>query len=276
MNIPRILSIAGSDSGGGAGIQADIKTATSLGCHAMTAITAITAQNTMGVNGIQSIDNSIISSQIDAVFSDIGVDAVKLGMLANAEIVENVAHSLKKWQPEFIVVDPVLRATSGAELGGDDVIVALKKFLFPIATLITPNLFEVSALLGRQVERPSDLVEAGAELLKMGSKAVLLKGGHLSESFKDLVDVLVYSENEQLVVHQFSHPRIETNNTHGTGCTLSTAIACYLAKNVQLQEAVRSGIDYVQSGLLQGKALSLGSGHGPLWHMHEHFKLIND
>ena len=275
MNTPRILSIAGSDSGGGAGIQADIKTATSLGCHAMTAITAITAQNTLGVSAIQAIEDPIIRAQIDAVFSDIGVDAVKLGMLANSEIVRVVSCAMNKWSPKYLVVDPVLRATSGAELGGDDVIIAMKSDLFPIATLITPNLFEASTILGRPITLVTQLVDAGRELLNFGSKAVLIKGGHLEEGLEELVDVLVYFEGDRLIVREYRHPRIQTKNTHGTGCTLSTAIAAFLAKNLPLEVAVGEGINYVQSGLLQAKQLSLGGGHGPLWHMHEHIKLDN-
>ncbi len=275
MNIPRILSIAGSDSGGGAGIQADIKTATSLGCHAMTAITAITAQNTLGVSAIQPIDNSVLEAQIEAVFNDIGVDAVKVGMLANSEIVKVVSESMSRWNPNYLVVDPVLRATSGAELGGDDVIHALKKYLFPIATLITPNLFEASAILGRSITLVSQLEEASRELLQFGSKAVLLKGGHLDNALDEIVDVLVFREQEKIIVREYRHSRIKTNNTHGTGCTLSTAIASLLAQNLTLEIAVEKGIEYVQGGLIQAKQLTLGAGHGPLWHMHEHIKLIN-
>lgn len=275
MNIPRILSIAGSDSGGGAGIQADIKTATSLGCHAMTAITAITAQNTLGVSAIQPIDNSVLEAQIEAVFNDIGVDAVKVGMLANSEIVKVVSESMSRWNPNYLVVDPVLRATSGAELGGDDVIHALKKYLFPIATLITPNLFEASAILGRSITLVSQLEEASRELLQFGSKAVLLKGGHLDNALDEIVDVLVFREQEKIIVREYRHSRIKTNNTHGTGCTLSTAIASLLAQNLTLEIAVEKGIEYVQGGLIQAKQLTLGAGHGPLWHMHKHIKLIN-
>lgn len=273
MNIPRILSIAGSDSGGGAGIQADLKTASALGCHAMTAITAITAQNTLGVTAIQPVENSVLQAQIDAVFSDIGVDAVKLGMLANSDIVKVVADAMEKWQPKYLVVDPVLRATSGADLGGDDVVNSMKEILFPLATLITPNLFEASAILKRPITKVSEMEEAGQDLLKFGSKAILLKGGHLEGELEELVDVLVYLNDGKIHIRHYSHTRVKTNNTHGTGCTLSTAIASLLAQGLPLEDAVGRGIDYVQAGLIQAINLKLGAGHGPLWHMHEHIKL---
>ena len=273
MNIPRILSIAGSDSGGGAGIQADLKTASALGCHAMTAITAITAQNTLGVTAIQPVENSVLQAQIDAVFSDIGVDAVKLGMLANSDIVKVVADAMEKWQPKYLVVDPVLRATSGADLGGDDVVNSMKEILFPLATLITPNLFEASAILKRPITKVSEMEEVGRDLLKFGSKAILLKGGHLEGELEELVDVLFYLNDGKIHIRHYSHPRVKTNNTHGTGCTLSTAIASLLARGLPLEDAVGRGIDYVQAGLIQAINLKLGAGHGPLWHMHEHIKL---
>lgn len=271
--IPRILSIAGSDSGGGAGIQADLKTMTALGCHAMTAITAITAQNTLGVTAIQPIDLSVVRAQIDAVFSDIGVDSVKVGMLANAEIVHAVSESMQKWKPQYLVVDPVLRATSGADLGGDGVVDSMVDELFPLATLITPNLFEASAILGRSITKANQLVDAGKDMIAKGVKAVLLKGGHLEDDLAELVDVLVYQDKQEIKVREYCHPRIETKNTHGTGCTLSSAIASYLAQGFELEDSVGKGIDYVQAGLRGASSLKLGAGHGPLWHMHEHIQI---
>lgn len=273
MTIPRILSIAGSDSGGGAGIQADLKTMTALGCHAMTAITAITAQNTLGVTAIQAIDIPVVQAQIDAVFSDIGVDGVKVGMLASPEIVQAVAQSMQKWKPNYLVIDPVLRATSGADLGGDGVVESMITELFPIATLITPNLFEVSALLGRSVTQVDQLFQAGKDLVELGAKAVLLKGGHLEGDLKELIDVLLYQSEHGIKVREYSHPKIDTKNTHGTGCTLSSAITSYLAQALSLEDAVGMGIDYVQAGLKHAINLEIGSGHGPLWHMHPHIPI---
>jgi hydroxymethylpyrimidine/phosphomethylpyrimidine kinase len=274
MKISKILSIAGSDSGGGAGIQADLKTMTALGCHAMSAVTAITAQNSLGVTAIQPIDIPIVQAQIDAVFSDMGVDAVKVGMLANAEIVNAVVQSMQKWKPNYLVVDPVLRATSGADLGGDGVVEIMIKELFPIATLITPNLFEASAILGQSITQADQLVDAGKAMIALGVKAVLIKGGHLEGNLQELVDVLVYQDPEEGVrIREYRHSRIETKNTHGTGCTLSSAIASYLAQGMSLEEAVGQGVDYVQAGLKGAKGLQIGSGHGPLWHMHSHIQL---
>lgn len=280
--IPKILSIAGSDSGGGAGIQADLKVITALGGFGMTAITAITAQNTMGVTRIQDIDADVIEAQIDAVVNDIGVDAIKIGMLASPKIVKTVAACIRKHSIAHIILDPVLMATSGASLGGDDTAKTMVAELFPLATLITPNLYEASILLGRPVSRVTDFADAAQELLQMGPKAVLLKGGHLGGEPSEIVDYLVWHDQrdgEPIISHQaFTHPRIPTVNTHGTGCSLSAAIATYLADRHDLRHSVAKAISFVTAAIEAGQWLDIGQGPGPLWHMHDFYptQLPND
>ena len=273
--IPKVLSIAGSDSGGGAGIQADLKVITALGGFGMTAVTAITAQNTMGVTRIQDIDLDVIEAQIDAVVTDIGVDVVKIGMLASPAIVKTVARCLKKHQIKRIVLDPVLRATSGASLGGDDTARTMVAELFPMAELITPNLHEASILLGRSIHETSQFKEAAEELLAMGPKAVLMKGGHLEGEPKELMDYLIWhdiKDDKPVVLHQaFVHPRIPTLNTHGTGCSLSSAIATYLADRHDLKHSVAKAISFVSAAIEAGQRLDIGKGPGPLWHMHDFY-----
>jgi hydroxymethylpyrimidine/phosphomethylpyrimidine kinase len=264
----RVLSIAGSDSGGGAGIQADLKTITAYGGHGMTAVTAITAQNTLGVSGIQAIDPSLIVQQIEAVFDDIGVDVVKIGMLASPEIVQSVANVLKRYQAKHIVLDPVLIATSGASLGGSDTGLAMIKAFAGLATIITPNLFETGVLLNRTVGHTDEMLTAAQDLANKMSCAVLVKGGHLPGD--QIVDVLIYKKDGQWQKHQYQHEKIKTNNTHGTGCTLSTAIACELAQGREISVAVGGAIDYLQGALEAAKNLSLGQGPGSLWHMHKY------
>jgi len=264
----RVLSIAGSDSGGGAGIQADLKTITAYGGHGMTAVTAITAQNTLGVSGIQAIDSSLIVQQVEAVFDDIGVDVVKIGMLASPEIVQSVAAVLKRYQPKHIVLDPVLIATSGASLGGSDTGLAIIKAFTGLATIITPNLFETGVLLNRSVGDVDEMLAAAQDLANKMSCAVLVKGGHLPGD--QIVDVLINKKDGQWQKHQYQHKKINTKNTHGTGCTLSTAIACELAQGREISLAVGGAIDYLQGALEAAKNLSLGQGPGTLWHMHKY------
>jgi len=273
--IPKVLSIAGSDSGGGAGIQADLKVITALGGFGMTAITAITAQNTMGVSRIQDIDVDVIEAQIDAVVSDIGVDAVKIGMLASPAIVKTVAACLKKHRIRTIVLDPVLRATSGASLGGDDTAHTMVAELFPLATIITPNLYEASTLLGRTIHAVEQFKGAAEELLALGPRAVLIKGGHLEGEPDELVDYLIWHDRKDdmpVVLHkEFRHPRIPTINTHGTGCSLSSAIATYLADRHDLSHSVAKAISFVSAAIESGQHLEIGQGPGPLWHMHDFY-----
>ena len=202
----RVLSIAGSDSGGGAGIQADLKTITAYGGHGMTAVTAITAQNTLGVTGIQAVDTAIILQQIEAVFDDIGVDAVKIGMLASPEIVQTVAQILTRYRPKHIVLDPVLIATSGASLGGSDTGRAIISAFTGLATIVTPNLFEAGVLLGRRVDNQEDMHAAARDLANQMSAAVLVKGGHLAGH--EIIDQLVFKKNDQWQEQSFSHPNL--------------------------------------------------------------------
>ena len=275
VQIPKVLTIAGSDSGGGAGIQADLKVITALGGYGMTAITAITAQNTVGVSRIQDIDLDVVEAQIDAVFLDIGVDIVKIGMLASPEIVRIVAAALKRHGAKRIVLDPVLRATSGASLGGDDTAQAMIKELFPMAMLVTPNLEEASLLLGRELMGPQDFKLAAEELLDMGPQAVLIKGGHLDATHTQLTDFLMWRTLEDglevVQSKEFKHYRVNTANTHGTGCSLASAIATYLAGDHDLSHAVAKAISYVEAGLEAGRFLNIGEGPGPLWHMHDFY-----
>ena len=280
VKIPKVLTIAGSDSGGGAGVQADLKVMSSLGAYGMTVITAITAQNTLGVMRIQDIELDVIKAQIDAVLGDIGADTVKIGMLASPEIVEVVALSLRAHGVKQIVLDPVLRATSGASLGGDDTAQAMIEYLFPLATVITPNLDEASLLLGREVSRPEEFKVAAEELLEMGPQAVLIKGGHLDAKHTQLTDLLLWRSLEDgleiIQSKEFRHYRVPTENTHGTGCSLSAAIATYLADGHDLMHAVAKAIAYVEAGLEAGRFLSIGEGPGPLWHMHAFYPTALD
>ena len=275
IQIPKVLTIAGSDSGGGAGLQADLKVITALGGYGMSVITAITAQNTLGVTRIQDIDLDVVESQIDAVLMDIGADIVKIGMLASPEIVRTVAKALRRHGVKRIVLDPVLRATSGASLGGDDTAQAMIAELFPIASLITPNLEEASLLLGREISGPNDFKLAAQELLDMGPQAVLIKGGHLDATHTQITDFLMWrsveDELEVILTKEFKHYRVNTINTHGTGCTLASAIATYLADGHDLPHSVAKAIAYVEAGLEAGRFLSIGEGPGPIWHMHDFY-----
>ena len=275
VQIPKVLTIAGSDSGGGAGLQADLKVITALGAYGMSVITAITAQNTLGVTRIQDIDLDVIEAQIDAVILDIGVDVVKIGMLASPQIVQTVAKALHRHGVQRIVLDPVLRATSGASLGGDDTAQAMIAELFPMATLITPNMEEASLLLGRDITAPGDFKMAAQELLEMGPQAVLIKGGHLDATHTQITDFLMWKtledDLEVTQTKEFKHYRVNTLNTHGTGCSLASAIATYLADGHDLSHAVAKAISYVEAGLEAGRFLRIGEGPGPLWHMHDFY-----
>ncbi len=255
---PRILSIAGSDSSGGAGIQADIKTITMLGGYAMTAITAITAQNTVGVQAIAALTPDMVAQQIASCIGDIGVDAIKIGMLHDAAIIAAVAEALEGVEAP-IVLDPVMIATSGAALIAPDAVAAMREQLFPRATLITPNLPELAALAGRALSGTEDMVEAAGELAEATGAAVLAKGGH--DEGERITDVL-YVVNARAVA--FDHARIDTVHTHGTGCTLSSAIATLLGHGQSLEHAVRLGRRFVIRAIEQ--APGFGAGHGPLGH----------
>ena len=258
---PRLLSIAGSDSGGGAGIQADLKTFSALGCFGMTAVTALTAQNTCGVRAIHGVPPQMLADQIDAVVEDIGVDAVKIGMLHSPEIVQAVADAIARHALPHVVLDPVMVATSGAVLIDSPAIAALVRELFGRAVLVTPNLDEASLLVGRALTSEADMQAAALELLAKGAKAVLVKGGHLAgDVVSDLLQVTGAAP------HWMRAPRIATANTHGTGCTLSSAIAAYLALGHTLVDAVEAARAYVRSALAAGATVKTGQGGGPLNH----------
>lgn len=265
---PRVLSIAGSDSGGGAGIQADLKTIAALGCFGMTAITAITAQNTLGVRAIHEVPVEIVRAQIDAVMEDIGTDAVKIGMLHSVEIVGMVAQAIDQWRLPSVVLDPVMVSATGAKLIDDDAIEALVQFLFPRSTVITPNLDEAGLLLGREIRSAAELPAAARDLLARGARAVLLKGGHLAG--EAVVDVLAtrHVTTGAVELHELQSPRIVTHNLHGTGCTLSSAIASYLALGLDLPAAVQAARVYVLAAIEAGALVRTGSGVGPLNHTH--------
>ena len=252
-----VLSIAGSDSIGGAGIQADIKSITCNGCYAMTAITAITAQNTLGVKSIQESSPEFLEDQIDAIFADIVPDAVKIGMVSNRKLIEIISRKLKEYGAKNIVLDPVMVATSGAKLISEDAIETLKENLIPLATLITPNIPEAEILSGMKIETEEQMVYAAKHISEKFKTAVLVKGGH---SINDANDVL-YADGKFL---WFPQERIENSNTHGTGCTLSSAIASHLAKGEPIECAINSAKKYLTECLKAG--LDLGKGSGPLMH----------
>lgn len=256
-----VLSIAGSDSSGGAGIQADIKTITAHGLFAETAVTALTAQNTLGVTDVFDVNPRLVTAQICAVFDDIRPDAVKIGMVSSGAIVESIASSLRRYHAGNIVLDPVMVATSGSRLISADAQVALVELLFPLASIITPNIPEASVLCGFSVENADDMERAARFLAEQSGCAVLVKGGHESDAAND---VLVLQDGSSVWMRS---PRVDTSNTHGTGCTLSSAIACGLAQGYTIEQAVRFAKEYVYGALLTG--LNLGRGNGPLNHMWE-------
>jgi len=259
----RVLSIAGSDSGGGAGIQADLKTFSALGCYGMTAITAITAQNTLGVSAIHGVPPEVLRAQIRAVLDDIGADAIKIGMLHSPEVVAVVAQALDDYRISHVVLDPVMVATSGDRLMAQETVEVLVKELFHRATLITPNLDEAELLLGRPITRAAEFEGATRDLLALGAPAVLLKGGHLDSD--EIVDVLATDNGH---TQRWVSPRIASRNVHGTGCTLSSAIAAHLALGISLPQAVAESRGYVLASIAAGAAVHTGAGHGPLNHAH--------
>lgn len=252
-----LLTIAGSDSSGGAGIQADLKTFAAHGTFGMSVITAVTAQNTCGVTQVQNIDCDVVKAQIEAVFDDIRVDAVKIGMVSQPEIIETIAACLRRYQPQIIVVDPVMISKSGYPLLAPEACATLIRELLPLATLLTPNLPEAEAISGLKVSRREEMLSVAQRIIELGAKAVLVKGGHLN----DTADDLLYDGREEL---WFPGKRIETKNTHGTGCTLSSSLAANLAKGLTLAEAVRASKAYVTEAIAHG--LALGSGCGPTHH----------
>ncbi|MCC8956700.1 bifunctional hydroxymethylpyrimidine kinase/phosphomethylpyrimidine kinase [Bradyrhizobium sp. Pear77] len=263
---PVALTIAGSDSSGGAGIQADLKSFAALGVYGASAITALTAQNTTGVSGIHPVPASFVTAQIDAVFSDLDVGAVKIGMVAQAETIVAIADGLKRWAPRHIVLDPVMVATSGDRLLAAEALDALKTMLFPLASLITPNLPEAAALLNEPVAASeADVARQGRQLLAMGCRAVLVKGGHGHGA--ESIDYLIDGEHSIAL----AAPRIATANTHGTGCSLSSAIAAGLAKGEAMETAVRNAKAWITDAIAAADRFAVGRGHGPVHHFHRYY-----
>ena len=255
----KLLIIAGSDSSGGAGIQADIKTATSLGVYAMTAITAITAQNTTGVKSIVPVPPKEIFNQISFSVQDIKPNSVKIGMLQNVGVIKEVIKAIKKYKLKNIIIDPVMVAKGGHRLISNSSINYLRKKLLPYALLVTPNIPEAETLIKKKIKTLEDVIKAGKEILKFGPKFVLIKGGHTNKSF--IEDILISKNNIKI----FKNKKIKTKNTHGTGCTLSSAIASFISKNYNMNESCRRSIQYVHKAILLNP--KFGRGHGPINHM---------
>ncbi len=266
MTIPIALTIAGSDSSGGAGIQADLKTFAALGVYGASVITALTAQNTRGVTAIHHVPADFVTAQIDAVFGDLDVGAVKIGMVAQLAIVDAIVAGLKRWSPHHIVLDPVMVATSGDRLLAADAVEALRNKLIPRASLITPNLPEAAALLDEPLAVSEAAIESqGKRLLAMGCRAVLIKGGHGQGA--ESIDYFVSGSGTVAL----AAPRIATQNTHGTGCSLSSAIAAGLATGEEMETSVRKAKAWVSAAIAAADRLGVGHGHGPIHHFHRFY-----
>ena len=266
MTAPIALTIAGSDSSGGAGIQADLKTFAALGVYGASVITALTAQNTRGVSGIHLVPADFVIAQIDAVFGDLSVDAVKIGMVAQLASIDAIAAGLTRWSPKHVVLDPVMVASSGDRLLPPDAIERLRTTLIPRASLITPNLPEAAALLDEAVAvDEAEIEKQGSRLLALGCPAVLIKGGHGQGA--ESIDYLVRDSG----IVALPAPRIATRNTHGTGCSLSSAIAAGLAKGEELEAAVRHPKTWISAAIAAADGLDVGHGHGPIHHFHKFY-----
>jgi hydroxymethylpyrimidine/phosphomethylpyrimidine kinase len=261
----KVLTIAGSDSSGGAGVQADMKTFSALGCYGMSVVTALTAQNTSGVTSVHAVSAAFVGDQLEAVFSDMGADAVKIGMLYSVDVVETVAGQLKKHAAKNVVLDPVMSAQSGDRLLQDEAIAAVKDLLMPLATVVTPNVPEAAVFLNRQIHSFEDMKEAAIQLASCGAESILLKGGHLDGS--DSTDTLYLCRQGRFIV--LKAERISTRNNHGTGCTFSSAIASFLARDFPLENAVKQAKTYLTKAIRAGAEFEIGSGHGPVHHFHE-------
>ena len=261
----KVLTIAGSDSGGGAGIQADLKTMSAIGCYGMSVVTALTAQNTCGVTGIHPVPPLFAAEQIAAVLSDIGADAIKIGMLYSAELIEVIADELKKYDATRIILDPVMVAQSGDRLLKDDAVQALKTCLMPLAEVVTPNIPEAEVLLDLGTGELEDMQKAARLLAEYGSRSILIKGGHLEDEI--CTDWLFLADGDRLV--SLDAPRISSRNNHGTGCSLSSAIASYRAKGCAIEESVRLAKTYIHNAIRAGAKYTLGNGHGPVHHFFE-------
>ncbi|MFT5118090.1 MAG: hydroxymethylpyrimidine/phosphomethylpyrimidine kinase [Kiritimatiellia bacterium] len=266
---PSVLTIAGSDSGGGAGIQADIKTISALGCFASSALTAVTVQNTLGVTGIHSVPAEVVRDQIKAVMDDIEPSVIKMGMIHSKELAIVVAETLQQYPTVDVIFDPVMVAASGDVLIEDDTIIVLKECLFPLASVVTPNIDEATILSGLSIKNVDDMREAAHRILKTACKAVLLKGGHLQGN--TLFDLYIDQSGKQLL---FTSDAISTPNIHGAGCTLSAAIAAYRATGYAIEDAVQHAHGYVHDAIEHGKDVTTGKGNGPLNHFYNPKKLI--
>jgi hydroxymethylpyrimidine/phosphomethylpyrimidine kinase len=263
MTTPIALTIAGSDSGGGAGIQADLKTFAALGVYGASVITALTAQNTRGVRGVHLVPADFVTAQLDAVFDDLAIGAVKIGMVASRGGVDAIADGLGRWRPAHVVLDPVMVATSGDRLLAEDAVEGLRQLLIPLSSLITPNLPEAAVLLGEPIATSeAAIADQGRRLLALGCPAVLIKGGHGQGA--ESTDYLT-TANGTLPL---AAPRLATRNTHGTGCSLSSAVAAGLAKGADLESAVRHAKAFVSDAIAAADRLDIGHGHGPLHHFH--------
>ncbi len=261
MNVKKILTIAGSDCSGGAGIQADLKTISAHGMYGMSVITSVTAQNTTGVYGVCDMEPDFVGRQIDCVFEDIRPDAVKIGMVSNAEIIECIAKRMEQYRPEILVVDPVMVSTSGCMLLEDSALQILVSRLIPLASLITPNIPEARVLSGTEINDEKEMLQAARIIYEKTGTAVLVKGGHLTDQASDILYRVLEDEPAET---WFYGKRSDNPNTHGTGCTLSSAIACQLAAGQNLENGVAEAKQYISNAIQAG--LNLGSGSGPLWH----------
>jgi hydroxymethylpyrimidine/phosphomethylpyrimidine kinase len=266
---PVVLSIAGSDCGGGAGIQADLKTMSALGCFGTTAITAVTVQNTLGVSGIHPIPVDFVKAQIKAVMDDLKPSAIKIGMVHSAELAIGIAEALSEYPNVPVIFDPVMVATSGDRLITNDTVETLKEHLFPIAGLVTPNLDEAAILAGMEIKTIGDMKAAAVRIMRYGCNAVLIKGGHLKGP--DLFDVYLDKDGNERI---FRSTAIDTINTHGTGCSLSSAIASLIALGNDLNMSISNSKKYIQQAIEQGKDVKTGEGHGPLNHFFDPQKLV--
>jgi hydroxymethylpyrimidine/phosphomethylpyrimidine kinase len=262
----KVLTIAGFDGSGGAGIQADLKTFSALGCYAATALTALPIQNTMGVKSVYEIETICLEEQIKAILEDISMNAIKIGMLHRQEIIESVVTLLKHYRATNIVLDPVMVAKSGDRLLKPQAILTMKKSLLLITTVLTPNLLEASELLERKIQDKNQMEKAALELIQMGPKAVVLKGGHLNGDCDDCLCL----NSKKPEIYWFSSQRIQARNTHGTGCTFSAAIAAFLARGFTIFDSVKQAKEYLTEALNAGKELQIGKGNGPVHHFY-HF-----
>lgn len=266
----RVLTIAGSDSGGGAGIQADIKTISAMGCYATSAITAITVQNTLGVQAVFPIPLDILEGQIDAVISDIGVDSIKIGMLHSSDVVNVVAQMIEKYNIKNVVLDPVMVSTSGHRLIEEDAVEIIKSRLMPLSRVITPNIPEAEILSGCKISSEEDFDYIARRLSNNGKVSVLLKAGHLNG--ENLVDYFYNAEDGSMTM--LPSKRVETKNTHGTGCTLSSAMAAALARGEDLTTAAQSAKRFIEQAIISGADINIGNGHGPVNHHFNPIKML--